>query len=76
MFIYNDDKDQFEMSGKGIHLVFKCQEGLCAHDLSPGVNLLNTVEENKKLFTKRQVAQADLAKQLCEDNQLPKSERL
>ena len=64
--ICDNDQDQFVMSGKGIRLVFKCQDGLHVHDLIAGVNLLSAVEENKKLFSKVQVTRADRAKQLHE----------
>ena len=37
--IYDNDKDQFALSGEGMHVVFELNEGPCAHDLSARVNL-------------------------------------
>ena len=64
---YNDEDDEFVLSGKGLMMAFRrTPEGLYAHDLSAGVSLLSTIEDNKKKFTKRQVAGADRAKKLYE----------
>ena len=69
---YNYEADCFTVSSPHGKVVFEAtEEGLYAYKVdipaqSTGVVLNNTVEENKKRFSKRQIAGADKAKHLYE----------
>ena len=69
---YDYEADCFTVSSPRGKVVFQAtQEGLYAYKVnnpaeSTGVVLLNSVEENKKRFSKRQIARADRAKDLYE----------